>query len=281
MSDSATPRKEAISTSTPSEPPGVLVAAVRVAKRHHLLVRWSHWLNVPILLGLILSGISIYWASPIYQHKPDPLTGNFDVAADIGIWICAHVPGLHHYSSPPDWVYNHLSLGPGMLASALRLHWLCAYVFMLNGAVYVAGMINGGGWRGLLPRRTDVLDAFRMFRYYIALPLAKLTRHAWPHPVFSTKYNALQRAAYFSVPLAGGLSVATGWAIHRPMQFHSLVAIFGGFDTARVWHFWLVWVFMLFVIPHVVLVFADGWDTFRGMIVGWSARVERSEVHGS
>ena len=281
MSDSATPRKEAISTSTQSEQPGVLVAAVHVAKRHHLLVRWSHWLNVPILLGLILSGISIYWASPIYQHRPNPLTGTFDVAADIGIRICAHVPGLHHYSSPPDWVYNHLSLGPGMLASALRLHWLCAYAFMLNGAVYLAGLVAGGGWRGLLPRRTDVLDAFRMFRYYIGLPLAKLARRAWPHPVFSTKYNALQRAASFSVPMAGLFSVATGWAIHKPMQFRSLAAVFGGFDTARVWHFWLMWVFMLFVIPHVVLVFAGGWDTFRGMIVGWSARVERPEVHSS
>jgi thiosulfate reductase cytochrome b subunit len=281
MSDSATPRKEAISTSTPLEQPRVLVASVRVARRHHLLVRWSHWLNVPILAGLILSGISVYWSSPIYQHKPDPLTGNFDTAADIGIWICAHVPGLHHYSSPPDWVYNHLSLGPGMLAAALRLHWLCAYAFMLNGAVYLAGLVAGGGWRGLLPRRTDVLDAFRMFRYYIGLPLAKLARRAWPHPVFSTKYNALQRVAYFSVPMAGLFSVATGWAIHKPMQFHWLAAIFGGFDTARVWHFWLMWVFMLFVIPHVVLVFADGWDTFRGMIVGWSVRAGRSEVHGS
>jgi hypothetical protein len=84
------------------------------------LVRWSHWLNVPILLGLILSGISIYWASPIYQHKPDPDTGNFDVAADIGIWVWARVPGMRHYSSPPDWIYNHISLGPGILAPALR-----------------------------------------------------------------------------------------------------------------------------------------------------------------
>jgi thiosulfate reductase cytochrome b subunit len=276
MTRSTTPRREAILMSTPPEQPGVLVA-----KRHHLLVRWSHWLNVPILLGLILSGISIYWSSPIYQHKPDPLTGNFDVAADIGIWICAHVPGLHHYSSPPDWVYNHLSLGPGMLPLALRIHWMCAYAFMLNGAVYLAGLVAGGGWRGLLLRRTDVLDAFRMFRYYVGLPLAKLARRAWPHPVFSTKYNALQRAAYFSVPMAGLLSVATGWAIHKPMQFQTLAAIFGGFDTARVWHFWLMWVFVLFVIPHVVLVFADGWDTFRGMITGLSARVERPEVHGS
>ena len=42
-----------------------------------MLVRCSHWLNGPILLGLILSGVSIYWASPAYQHKPDLLTGNF------------------------------------------------------------------------------------------------------------------------------------------------------------------------------------------------------------
>jgi thiosulfate reductase cytochrome b subunit len=138
------------STSTLLEEPGVLVV-----KRHHILVRWSHWLNVPLLLGLVLSGISIYWSSPIYQHKPDPVTGNFDVAADIGIWICAHVPGQHHYASPPDWIYNHMSLGPGMLAPALRVHWFCAYLFMLNGMVYVAGLVMGGGWRGLLLHRAD------------------------------------------------------------------------------------------------------------------------------
>jgi thiosulfate reductase cytochrome b subunit len=168
-----------------------------------------------------------------------------------------------------------------MLAPALRLHWLCAYAFMLNGAVYVAGLISGGGWRGLLPRRTDLLDAFRMLRYYLGIPFAKLTRRQSPHPSFNTKYNALQRAAYFSVPLAGCLSVATGWAIHKPMQFHSLAVIFGGLDSARVWHFWLMWIFVLFAVPHVILVFADGWDTFRGIITGWSARVTRSEATGN
>jgi thiosulfate reductase cytochrome b subunit len=275
MSRSTTPRKDAISTSTLPEQTGVLVA-----KGHHLLVRWSHWLDVPILLGLILSGISIYWASPIYQHKADPLTGNFDVAADIGIWICAHVPGQHHYASPPDWIYNHMSLGPGMLALALRFHWLCAYAFMLNGAMYVVGLMAGGGWRGLLPRRTDPRDAFRMFRYYIGFPLAKLARRQWLHPRFSTKYNALQRAAYFTVLLAGCFSVATGWAIHKPMQFHWLAAVFGGYNAARVWHFWLMWVFIFFVVPHVILVFADGWDTFRGMIVGWSSESKAVGGHG-
>jgi hypothetical protein len=54
--------------------------------------------------------------------------------------------------------------------------------------------------------------------------------------------------------------------------------LFGGYNVARVWHFWLMWIYILFVVPHVILVFTDGWDTLRSMIVGWSTRVERSEV---
>jgi thiosulfate reductase cytochrome b subunit len=62
------------------------------------------------------------------------------------------------------------------------------------------------------------------------------------------------------------------------MQLHWLVAPFGGFDAARVLHFWLMWLFFFFVVPHLTLVFADGWDTLRSMIVGWSTRVDRPEV---
>jgi thiosulfate reductase cytochrome b subunit len=263
-------RQEPIATSAPESQPGVLVV-----HRHHLLVRCSHWLNVPILLGLILSGMSIYWASPDYHHKPDLLTGNIDPLANVGIWICAHVPGLHQYASPPDWVYNHISLGPGMLAVALRLHWFCAYLFMLNGLIFVIGSAMGGGWRSLLPRRTDLRDALKMFRYYVGFPLTKLILRTWLHPRFNTKYNALQRVAYFSVPAAGLLSVLTGWAIHKPMQLDWLAAIFGGYDKARIWHFWLMWFFIFFVVPHVILVLADGWETLRSMIIGWSTKTDR------
>lgn len=248
-----------------------------IIRKHHLLVRWSHWLNVPILLGLILSGMSIYWASPVYQHNPDPSTGNVDYVADIGTWICAHVPGLHHYSSPPDWIYKHMSLGPYLLANALRVHWFFAYLFMLNGLVYILGLALSGDWRALLPRLTDLRDAAKMQLYYIGKPFAVLLRRTWLHPRFTTKYNALQRVAYFSMPVAACLSIATGWSIHKPMQLHWLAAIFGGYNAARMWHFWLMWLFILFVVPHVVLVLTDGWDTLRSMIAGWSARVHGSE----
>ena len=247
-----------------------------VVCRHHILVRISHWLTIPLLLGLILSGISIYWASPLYQHNPDPQSGTFDYFADAGIWICAHIPWLHNYADPADWVYNHISLGPFMLAFALRFHWLCAYSLMLNGLVYLAGLILGGGWRSLLPR--DARGVLQVTRYYLGLPYAILARRRQTHPDSRTKYNPLQRLAYFAVAAAGFLAVATGWAIHKPAQLSWLAAIFGGFDKARVWHFWLMWFFVVFVIPHVVLVIAAGWDTLRSMITGWSTTFVRSEV---
>ena len=127
--------------------------------------------------------------------------------ADIGIWLCAHLPGLGNYSSPPDWVYNHMSLGPGMLAAALRLHWLFAYLFMLNALVYVVGLGLGGGWRALLPRRTDLSDALKMFRYYMGIPFARLARRTWLHPPFAHK---IQRAPTRSLLFRSGRRVLFG-----------------------------------------------------------------------
>ena len=252
----------------------------KVVAKHHWLVRVTHWLNVPILLGLGVSGLAIYWAAPLYHTA-----NGTDEIAVAGGWIARHLPLPHDPTAPPptDWVYNHLSFGTGELADALRLHWLFAYLFMANALLYAMGLVAGGGYRSLLPKRTDPVDALRMMRYYLGLIPAKLARKSWPHPLVESKYNALQRAAYFSMPVAGLLAIASGWAMHKPQQFGPLEHLFvgvdssghwhSGYDYARVWHFWLMWVFAAFVIPHVILAIADGWDTFRSMVVGWSDRI--------
>ena len=261
-----------------------LAEAVPVARKHHWLVRVTHWANVPLLLGLGLSGLSIYWAAPVYKHAPHDATGGSeDCLADIGLWVARHEPWRHSYGTPDtwvpgthyntNWVYDHFSLGTGMLSTALNLHWLFAYLFMLNGLLYLVGLGLGGGYKALLPRRTDLKDAWRMQIYYVGLPFAKVLRRPHPHPHVTTKYNALQRLAYFSMPVMGTLAVLTGWAIHKPAQLGWLQGLFGGYDYARLWHLWLLFVFAAFVIPHVILVLADGWDTLRSMIVGWSDRV--------
>lgn len=205
-----------------------------VTKQHHALVRISHWLTVAVLAGLIMSGLSIYWAAPVYGH------------------------GF------PQWVYDRFSFGRQNLAGGLRAHWVFAYVFMLCGVLYAIGLLAGGGWRALLPRRGDVPEAWSMVRYY--------TRIQKQHPLIDTKYNALQRAAYLSMPIFGLLAILSGWAMHKPVQLWWLERLFGSYDGARVIHFWTMWVFIAFVIPHVILVIVDGWATFRSMVTTNHAR---------
>jgi thiosulfate reductase cytochrome b subunit len=249
--------------------------AVRIVPKHHLLVRISHWLTLPLLFLLTLSGLAIYWASPVLRHAPEATTGNTDYVVDVGGWLSRHLQG----SVPsPTFLYDHFSIGTGQLALALRLHWLAAYLFMACGALYVTGLVAGGGYKALLPRRADFVDAARMIRYYAGrLPMA-LRRRPWPHPPVRGKYNALQRGAYASMGVAGALAVASGWAMHKPSQLGWLARLFGSYDGARVWHFWLMVFFAAFVVPHVVLVVADGWDTFRSMVTGWSRRAPASPV---
>jgi thiosulfate reductase cytochrome b subunit len=247
-----------------------------VVIKHHALVRLSHWLNVPILFGMIVSGLSIYWASPVFLHKPNPITHSRDYLADLGISIARHVPGA---TADPSWFYNHFGLGVFNLAGGLRWHWLFVYLFIANGIIYLLGLILGRGYRALLPRRTMFGESLAMVRYYAGVVPMKIARRPWPHPEITTKYNALQRGAYASMPVAGALAIASGWAMHKPVQLWWLERMFGSYDGARIVHFVVMIYFVLFLIPHLILVLVDGWDTMRSMIVGWS-EVGESGVAG-
>jgi thiosulfate reductase cytochrome b subunit len=243
-----------------------------VTRTHHALVRLTHWVNLPLLLGLIASGLSIYWASPVLLRHTVAPGQSRDVLRDVGR---AAATVLHDTSTDPrNWVYDRLGLGTFSLAPALELHWLLAYLFMLNGALYVLGLTLGGGWRALLPRPSDPADAWRMIRYYLGVVPMALLRRPWPHPVVHTKYNALQRGAYFAIPLAGALAVASGWAMHKPVQLGWLERLFVNYDGARLVHFVCMVLLGAFVVPHVILVIADGWDTFRSMVTGRSLRLK-------
>jgi thiosulfate reductase cytochrome b subunit len=218
-----------------------------VTTKHHPLVRLAHWLNVPLLAGLVMSGLAIYWAAPVYK------------------------PHGHDVFGP--WFYDHFSLGRFNLATALRLHWLLVYLFMLNGALYLLGLLLGGGWRALLPGRSDAAQAFAMIRYYAGVVPMFVLRREWRHPRIPSKYNALQKGAYASIPVAGVLAILSGWAMHKPAMLPWLERLFGSYDGARIIHFWTMWYFIVFLVPHLVLVAVDGWDTMRSMIAGWSTRI--------
>src|SRR5262249_49017329 len=145
-------------------------------------------------------------------------------------------------------------------------------------ALYLAGLVRGGGWRALLPRASDPAEALAMIRFYLGVVPHALARKPWPHPSVAGKYNALQRGAYFTMPILGLLVVLSGWAMHHPATLGPLERLFGNFDIARIVHFLCMAGLGAFMIPHAILAAADGWDTLRSMVTGWSVR-PRSAPH--
>jgi thiosulfate reductase cytochrome b subunit len=210
-------------------------------KRHHGIVRVTHWLNALLLLGMIGSGLQIYGA---YTHFG---------------------PRGATYPLPNPWDgkgFPHWARLGGWLAGGLNWHFALAWPFVLTGLVYLAFLMFSGEWRSLVFRPRDVRAAWEMQRYYLGLRSE--------HPP-QGKHNALQKLAYTSIVLTGALAVASGFAIYKPVQLAWLTLLFGGYELARYWHFVLVWVFVGFTVLHIVLVLVVDRASLRSMITGWYA----------
>jgi len=111
----------------------------------------------------------------------------------------------------------------------------------------------------LLFRPRDVRGAIEMTKYYLHLRRE--------HPP-QGKHNPLQKLAYTGAIGLGALAVLTGFAVYKPTQLAWLTTLFGGFQAARYWHFWIVWIFVGFTIMHVILVFAVDPASLRAMLTG-------------
>jgi thiosulfate reductase cytochrome b subunit len=165
-------------------------------------------------------------------------------------------PLLESFSFP-----EALTLG-GWLAGALQWHFAAMWLLALNGLVYVVyGIVSGHFRRKLLPisPRAVVQDVRQALRGKLA------------HDDL-TVYNAAQRAAYLALILALALLVLSGLAIWKPVQLQELAALMGGYEGARLLHFFCMVAVVLIVIVHVVMV-ALVPRTFPSMITG---RLRRS-----
>lgn len=207
-------------------------------RRHHWIVRVTHWVNAVLLLGMIASGLQIYQAFPHFGIRGEPYLPN----------------PLDNRGLPAA-----VRLG-GWLAGGLNWHFALAWPFVLTGLAYLLFLAFSGEWRSILFRPRDIPRAVQMQLYYLRLRKE--------HPP-QGKHNALQKAAYSFIFLLGVLSVLTGFAIYKPAQLSWLVAGFGGYELARYWHFWAVWLFVGFTIVHVLLVFLVDPASLRAMITGW------------
>ena len=153
--------------------------------------------------------------------------------------------GWEIYNASPLFPFafpRAVTLG-GWLAGALLWHFAAMWLFVANGAVYVfLGLATGRFRRKLLPLRpADLIGDLR------AALSGRLTYEDL------SVYNAVQKALYAGVILAGVMVVASGLAIWKPVQLGELTSLFGGYDVARYVHFFTMAAIVVFLVIHVAM----------------------------
>lgn len=210
----------------------------KIIKKHPLAIRWFHWINFPVLTIMIWSGMLIYWANDVYR---------------LG-WGDKTV--LKFF---PDSFYKALNI-PFRLAEGMSLHFVFMWLFAINGLLYVLFLIFSGEWKLIVPNKRSLKESWQVILHDL---------HIRKDPPPHKKYNAAQRIAYTAVIFMGLGSLLTGIAIFKPVQFHTLCAMLGGYEWARIEHFTLTILFTLFFLVHIMQVALAGWNNFRGMVAGF------------
>ena len=217
---------------------------------HSFNVRICHWVNVVACTYLLVSGVHIfldfpelYWGHTGYRGYPAAFR-----LADWGLsWEEAGALGNRR------WGRNY--------------HFTVAWVFLINGVVYVGWNLYSRHFRDrMLPAR-DELTVARMLAELGDHFRGRLRRHT-----SSGSYGPLQKASYLIliflfVPLMilTGIAQSPGLTAAMP----ALLDLFGGRQSARTLHTIGTVVFVLFVGVHVLQVAAAGFvNRVRSMITG-------------
>jgi len=217
--------------------------------RHPLVVRLTHWTNALCLLVLVTSGLQILNAHPALYW------GESSTFAQ---------PWLAFGGRPfPRW----LTLPPWQdLASGRRWHFFFAWVFVLNGLLYLMyAMASGRVRQLLLPTGTQLA--------HIGGSIIDHLRLRFPSAELARGYNVLQQLSYLTVlfvllPLMflTGLTMSPG----MDARLHFLTPLFGGRQSARTLHFLTAALLALFFVIHIAAVLAAGpLREVRSMLTGW------------
>jgi thiosulfate reductase cytochrome b subunit len=262
-------------------------------RRHSLTVRLSHWLNVLCMTVLLISGLqifnahpSLYWGQYGADNDPsiiameavedgDTAKGvtrigslSFDTTGVLGV---SNVDGEPTARGFPAWAtlpsYQDLAAGR-------RWHFFFAWLFVINGLIYLAyGIFARHFRRDLFPARHELTPA------HLGHEIADHARLRFPKGEAARHYNALQKLTYLLVifvllPLmiATGLTMSPGFNAAAPW----LLDVFGGRQSARTLHFITATALVGFVVVHVAMVLVSGvFNNMRSMITGrYAIRVD-------
>jgi thiosulfate reductase cytochrome b subunit len=221
-----------------------------LVKRNHWVVRLTHWVSVVAIVVMAGSGMRIFNAYPAFARKGESFALN---------------PWEGHPIPTP------LTFG-AWLAGARHWHFAMMWVLVANALLYLGFIFLHGDWRDIAPRRGDARDAIEMIKFYL------FVRKDHPH---QGKHNALQKSAYFVMPILGAILVFSGLAIWKPVTLGWLTAIFVNYKWARFVHFVAMVLLLLLAAAHVFMVFAVDPYSLRSMITGWYNRARSPEARNA
>ena len=261
------------------------MADEHIIYRHPLWVRVTHWVNVVCMTGLLMSGLDIfnahpalYWgnasdfAAPIFAIRAEQtaqgqgegvttIAGrSFDTTGVLGFSGDPRDPDS--VRAFPAWATLPSDL---WLAMGRRWHFFFAWLFVINGAVYVgASLIGRHLRRDLVPSPTELAHVPRSIWDHLRL--------RFPKGEEARRYNILQKLAYLIVAfILGPVMVLAGLAMSPRLDasYPILLELFGGRQSARTIHFIIAFSFLGFVIIHIGMVLVSGlWNNIRSMITG-------------
>jgi thiosulfate reductase cytochrome b subunit len=155
--------------------------------------------------------------------------------------------------------------GGRWLSMGRRWHLFFAWIFVINGLIYVLYSIASRHLsRELAPTRSDWRSIGRSVVDHLHL------RH--PRGAAARRYNILQKLTYLFV-IFGLLPfvILMGWALSPRLDtvIPGWVDLVGGRQSARTLHFIAAWTLVGFVLVHVFEVVITGvFNNMRSMITG-------------
>ena len=249
--------------------------------RHRLPVRISHWLNVPILIILIMSGLQIFNAHPaLYwgdrSDRDRPLLSMRPVQTDNGdikgiTTILGHqfdTTGVLGYSNGMSRGFPAWATIPSgkWLAMGRQWHLFFAWLFVINGLMFTAyALASQHVTRDLTPTGKDWRGIGRSIKDHL------MFRHSTGTE--ATQYNVLQKLAYATILfVVAPVIVLTGLAMSPTIDtaFPWVLSMFGGRQAARTIHFMACFSIVGFILVHIAQVMLTGFfNNIRSMVTGW------------
>jgi thiosulfate reductase cytochrome b subunit len=206
-------------------------------------VRITHWLNALAFLALAFTGVAILLAHPrMYWGE----TGYYDQ------------PSL--FDLPLPVILDYTGWGRS-------LHFLAAWLLVLNGLLYLlAGLLSGHFRRDMLPTRTQLRPRNVLQDIRDHLRFRHATGEAARH------YNFLQKLSYLAVVfvllpvmLLSGVTMSPAVTAAMPWLYD----LFDGRQSARTAHFIAASLLVVFFLIHLAQVFIAGFrNEMRSMITG-------------